>query len=74
MPAELPLQTRIDLAEAFIELAWTQIKELPPSRGGTIADHRWQTEHEAHMLRIDAMLDAMLPMYDQRALEDADAG
>ena len=68
---ELPLDLRIDLAEAFVELSWAQIAMIPPSRGGVIADHHYAVERAAHMVAIDAMLDAMLPMYDLRAIQAA---
>ena len=71
MGREIPLHERIELAEAFVALAWEQIKNIPASRGGAIADHRYQVEKAANMIRVDAMLDAMLGMYDLRILQTA---
>jgi hypothetical protein len=64
----IPLQQRIDLAEAFIELSWQRYKRIPAGRG-------WESERQAAALRaaemagIDAMLDQMLPWYDLRTLQ-----
>ena len=68
MARPLPLQERIELAEAVVELVWLQIQDLPKSRGGVIMDHRYQVERDLHMAKIDEFLDRMLPMYDERIL------
>lgn len=68
--AEIPLQQRIELAEAFIELSWARVKAIPPGRGWD--GHREAEKvREAEMAAIDAMLDRMLPMYDMRTLQAA---
>ena len=69
MANPIPLQERIELAEAVVELVWAQIGELPKSRGGVIMDYRHQIERDLLMAKIDGFLDRMLPMYDQRRLE-----
>lgn len=74
MAGPAPLHQRIELAEAYIELVWTNIKLLPPSRGGIIADSRVAKVREAEMAKIDWMLDKLALMYlerDVQALESA---
>lgn len=71
MANPIPLQERIELAEAVVELVWAQIAELPKSRGGVIMDHRHKIQRDLLMDKIDSFLDRMLPMYDQRRLEAA---
>lgn len=66
----VPLALRIDLAEAFIELVWANIAELPTSRGGIIADHRYAAKRAEEMAKIDLMLDKLLPWYDERHLTE----
>lgn len=73
MPAEpVPLQQRLELAEAFCELIWGIIQDIPASRGGVIADARYATARAEQMVKLDRMLEEMLPWYDQRVLEGAD--
>lgn len=68
MPRPIPLQQRIELAEAFVELAWARLQTIPPPRSGVIEVARYQRQRDAAMWPIDAMLDALLGMYDERAL------
>ena len=70
MPATpLPLGQRIELAEAFLTLIWTRIQAGPKSRGGILEDARWRQRNTDDLEAIDLMLDKLLPMYDERALQ-----
>lgn len=66
--ARIPLNERIDLAEAFVELSWLRLLEIPQPRSGIIEMARYQRLRAEAMRPIDAMLDRMLGMYDERAL------
>jgi len=61
----LPLEARIELAEAFIELTWAGI---PKARSGVIQEARWRAANAGALESIDFMLDKLLALYDERAL------
>jgi hypothetical protein len=64
MPRPVPIDMRIELAEAFIELAWAT---LPAHRAGIIEEARWRTTNQKALAEIDRMLDQLGVMYLERA-------
>jgi hypothetical protein len=63
-PKPIPLDLRIDLAEAVIELSWARI---PKPRTGLIEQARWRNAYALQLAEIDYMLDQLALMYLERA-------
>jgi hypothetical protein len=63
-PKPIPLDLRIDLAEAVVELSW---KRIPKPRTGVIEQARWRVTYALQLAEIDYMLDQLGVMYLERA-------